>query len=476
MNKDDEVPEEDRVAEPHENDVLCGHGVKYFGHPGNFKLRKFISKEVLAYASATNRQEKSIIVKTTTAAYLQTGGRFLRLHPSGKFWVNGHDEAGHLKVGHAFRDIMENRTRWASAIVAQQFIVQMHNKTRRRSKGGEHGQLGRSSRNSGVKHKSLSSMLSSFPRPKLLDSYPSPPSQPPGIPKDELNKKRKRERKGTSTDTGTDVTAASGVGTDPVVEGVNRSEENSKLPPETAFPGQDKQQLPERSVQSQNGSEMPPQFKDSGPMLFPVDKLDGDNLRVQRKLRKLNRQLRVLPPMMVPPFQANFQDNIAGYTTVAKSASRQSKDGNGSAVASTTDLSSSSSSRSIGGGGVTPIGPASTAANGPAAVPSDGANADDDDNNNDDDGDKYEPVVILPALVCVPLSALPTSYLQEIQAWGDVEETISSAKATAATGGIAANRTAAGASPRIPKPDPNDKQKKKTNAAFVNQAQKKQPK
>mmetsp|Transcript_28539 Transcript_28539/g.40155 ORF Transcript_28539/g.40155 Transcript_28539/m.40155 type:complete len:211 (+) Transcript_28539:71-703(+) len=97
-------------------DVLCGRKKESREHVGTEHFRQVIKKNFHEYAKAKTRCEKASVVKSIVQlirceASAIGGAGFIRHDETSGFWIEMGDQFAREKVGHAFRDLMKQRTR-----------------------------------------------------------------------------------------------------------------------------------------------------------------------------------------------------------------------------------------------------------------------------------------------------------------------------------------------------------------------------
>ena len=85
-------------------DIVCGRNKLAFNNIGNRRFRVTIQLSMDRYMAATTRNDTSNVIKHVANIVRQNGGRFLRLSPDGKCWIELDKKHVHEKVGHALRD------------------------------------------------------------------------------------------------------------------------------------------------------------------------------------------------------------------------------------------------------------------------------------------------------------------------------------------------------------------------------------
>lgn len=85
-------------------DIICGRNKLAFNNIGNRRFRVTVQLTMDRYMAATTRNETSKVIKYVADIVRENGGRFLRLSPDGKHWIELDKKHIHEKVGHALRD------------------------------------------------------------------------------------------------------------------------------------------------------------------------------------------------------------------------------------------------------------------------------------------------------------------------------------------------------------------------------------
>lgn len=103
---------EDRALQPQPSpvealrpyDIICGRNKLAFNNIGNRRFRVTVQLSMDRYMAATTRSETSKVIEHVANLVGENGGRFLRLSPGGKHWIELDKRHVHEKVGHALRD------------------------------------------------------------------------------------------------------------------------------------------------------------------------------------------------------------------------------------------------------------------------------------------------------------------------------------------------------------------------------------
>lgn len=90
-------------------DIICGRNKLAFNNIGNRRFRVTVQLTMDRYMAATTRNETSKVIKYVADIVKENGGRFLRLSPNGKHWIELDKKHIHEKVGHALRDAAPKR-------------------------------------------------------------------------------------------------------------------------------------------------------------------------------------------------------------------------------------------------------------------------------------------------------------------------------------------------------------------------------
>jgi hypothetical protein len=96
-------------------DIICGRNKLAFNNIGNRRFRVTIQLCMDRYMAATTRNDTSTVIKYVASMIQENGGRFLRLSPDGKSWIELDSKQIHEKVGHALRDAAPSKRESFSA-------------------------------------------------------------------------------------------------------------------------------------------------------------------------------------------------------------------------------------------------------------------------------------------------------------------------------------------------------------------------
>ena len=96
----------DLIAEPDDNDVLCGRGGSINSHPGNGRFRDLVEKRKRIYLTARFKREKRLIASSIVSEIrgLTPPGRFLTKEPKSGMWYDIGDEKARDKTSQALRE------------------------------------------------------------------------------------------------------------------------------------------------------------------------------------------------------------------------------------------------------------------------------------------------------------------------------------------------------------------------------------
>jgi hypothetical protein len=96
-----------------EDDVICGRGKQCFQHPGNRKFRDIVEMFLPAYADASCKVEKSIVVSNIVDAVRTSSpnGGFVKQDEVSGHWREVGDRLAREKVGQALRDALHTHYR-----------------------------------------------------------------------------------------------------------------------------------------------------------------------------------------------------------------------------------------------------------------------------------------------------------------------------------------------------------------------------
>ncbi|KAG7351689.1 hypothetical protein IV203_007737 [Nitzschia inconspicua] len=98
---------------PGHNAVICGRGKACTASPGNKKLRAYIDAFAKSYESATNKEQKSMIVSTIISLIEEPeGGAFVKFEES--TWWKVDEAYAREKIGNLFRDVLHTKYRSSS--------------------------------------------------------------------------------------------------------------------------------------------------------------------------------------------------------------------------------------------------------------------------------------------------------------------------------------------------------------------------
>jgi len=86
-------------------DILCGRDKEAFRHVGNRRFRHVVKLNLVPYARAKGRQDKSAVILSVIEQVREMGGRFVKRKKGGRVLVELSDKQVREKVGHAIRDM-----------------------------------------------------------------------------------------------------------------------------------------------------------------------------------------------------------------------------------------------------------------------------------------------------------------------------------------------------------------------------------
>jgi hypothetical protein len=106
-------PKNEATNSLNEDDVICGRGKHCFCHPGNQKFRKLVETFLPAYAKASCKVEKSVVVSNIVDAVRRSSpnGGFVKQDEVSGNWMEVGDHLAREKVGQALRDAMHTEYR-----------------------------------------------------------------------------------------------------------------------------------------------------------------------------------------------------------------------------------------------------------------------------------------------------------------------------------------------------------------------------
>lgn len=95
----------DEISTLSDLDVRCGRGKGHLNHPGNVLFQKLVKENLLPYATASSKTNKSLVVALVVDHLFQRGSRFVKKNKAGK-WYDIGAQLAHDKTGHAIRDMI----------------------------------------------------------------------------------------------------------------------------------------------------------------------------------------------------------------------------------------------------------------------------------------------------------------------------------------------------------------------------------